>query len=328
MNQPVAVDHLTIDVLIDNRSDALSSVGAGVTGEWQRAHDAGQSELSGDGHCCANHGLSLVITARRGDQTRRVLFDAGPAAASIDYNATRLDLGLPETDAVVLSHGHWDHAGGLPAALNQIRGATDKRVPVYCHPEMWHQRALPLPGGGLFPIQPIPTAEQLADAGGDVVITTDEQIILDDMFYISDEIARRTSYEVGFPGHMRRRGDTEPWEPDPQLLDERYLAVDVAGQGPVVFSACSHAGIVNVQRDAAERFGRPVHALCGGFHLSGGNEKIIDATVADLVSADVAVLLPGHCTGWRAVAAIDAAMPAGRVTPIAVGMRIEVAAKK
>ncbi len=323
MKQLAPVDSLTIDVLVDNHSDALSSVAPGITSEWQRARNAGHAELSGDGHCCANHGLSLVVTARRGATTRRVLFDAGPAAASIDYNSDRLDLDLPQTDAVVLSHGHWDHAGGLPAALRQIRGTSDKRVPVYCHPEMWHQRALPLPDGSLFPIKPIPTREELTEAGGDVVVTTEEQLILDDMFYVSDEIARRTDYELGFPGHMRRLGDDQPWEPDPQLLDERYLAVDVAGLGPVVFSACSHAGIVNVQRDAADRFGQPIYALCGGFHLSGGNEKIIGATVDDLANADVAVLLPGHCTGWRAVAALDAAMPDGRVTPLAVGMRIE-----
>lgn len=323
------VDRLVIDVLVDNRSDSLSSTAPEVTGEWQRAHDAGHRELSGDGHCCANHGLSLMLTATRGDLTRRVLFDAGPANATIDYNAERLDLDLAAIDAVMLSHGHWDHAGGLPAALRHIRpddvaAADQPKVPLYCHPDMWRQRALPLPNGELFAIKAIPSIDELENAGAAVVTTVDPLVVLDDMFYVSDEIERLTTYEQGFPGHMRRTADGSDWEPDPLLLDERYLAVDVAGKGLYVFSACSHAGIVNVARDAAKKLEQPVAGLCGGFHLSGGNERIIGPTVDDLVAADIQMLLPGHCTGWRALAALGERFGRDQMTPLAVGMNIEV----
>lgn len=329
MNALEPVDHLVIDVLVDNRSDSLSSTAPEVTGEWQRAQQAGHVELSGDGHCCANHGLSLLLTATRDGVSQSMLFDAGPANATIDYNVERLGIDMAAIDAVMLSHGHWDHAGGLPAALRQIRPDhancdSDRRVPLYSHPDMWRQRALPLPNGVLFPIKAIPSVDELEAAGASVITTTEPLVVLDDMFYVGDEIERKTEYEQGFPGHMRRTADGSDWEPDPLLLDERYLAVDVAGQGLYVFSACSHAGIVNVARDAAAKLHKPVHGLCGGFHLSGGNERIIGPTVADLVDADIQMLLPGHCTGWRALAAMGQHFDTERMTPLAVGMRIEV----
>ncbi len=93
-------------------------------------------------------------------------------------------------------------------------------------------------------------------------------------------------------------------------------------KGLVVFSACSHAGIVNVLHAARADFpDTPIHALMGGYHLSGVNEKIIDATVADFAQFDVDLILPGHCTGWRATNALERKFGA-RVVPIAVGMKV------
>src|SRR5205085_3804797 len=108
--------------------------------------------------CCANHGLSLVVKAFRGAQSRAVLFDAGPVEFAVEYNGTRLGIDFGSVDAVVLSHGHWDHAGGLPMAFELITAANGGRpVPCYLHPGMFRQRAWPLPAGGLLPIQEMPS---------------------------------------------------------------------------------------------------------------------------------------------------------------------------
>ena len=315
------VDKIEILVLIDNQTDSLSSTPDNFTSEWSNLHNAGMEQISGSCQCCANHGLALVVKAWIGEQCHTVLFDAGPVDFAVEYNATRLGAGLDQVDAVVLSHGHWDHAGGMLQALDLIQAPENKpAVPVYLHPGMFRQRALPMPGEGLLPIKEIPSPEDIKAHGGNPVITEDAAAFMDNMFFVSGEIPRVTDYEKGFPGHMRRTEDGKDWEPDPLLMDERYMAVNVRGKGLVVFSACSHAGIVNVMHAAQRDFpGVPLHALMGGYHLSGGNEKIIDQTVADLGQFDLDLILPGHCTGWRAVNKLEQAY-GDKVVPIAVGI--------
>jgi 7,8-dihydropterin-6-yl-methyl-4-(beta-D-ribofuranosyl)aminobenzene 5'-phosphate synthase len=126
--------------------------------------------------------------------------------------------------------------------------------------------------------------------------------LVEDRFLLSGEIPRVTRYEKGLPPQVKR-GPTGEWEPDPLVLDERFLAVHVRGRGVVVFSSCSHAGIVNVVTHAAEVFDPiPIHGIIGGLHLSGAaNEQWIDATIDDLARFRLGRIVPAHCTGYRAV---------------------------
>jgi 7,8-dihydropterin-6-yl-methyl-4-(beta-D-ribofuranosyl)aminobenzene 5'-phosphate synthase len=103
------------------------------------------------------------------------------------------------------------------------------------------------------------------------------------------------------------------------LMDERFLAVEVAGKGLVVLSACSHAGIVNVLHHARATFpGVGLHAVMGGFHLSGPTEAAIGDTVSGLGEFDLDYIVPAHCTGWRAVNALERAY-GEKVVPTAAG---------
>ena len=315
------VDRIEVQVLVDNVTDSLSTVPANVTLEWPALMRAGMREMTGSCLCCANHGLSLVITAHRGAARHTMLFDAGPVEFAVEYNGTRLGIDFGAIEAVVLSHGHWDHAGGLPMAFDLIRKSNNGRsVPCYVHPGMFRQRAIPLPGGGLLPIRDIPSPDELSAKGAGVIATAEPQTLLDEMFFLSGEIPRVTPYEIGLPGHMRRSEDGKSWEPDPLIMDERFVAIHVKDKGIVVFTACSHAGVVNVLKHAQTCFpAAPLYGVAGGLHLAGGNEKIIPETVRDMGDFGLKLIAPGHCTGWRAVNALARAFGDAVVVPSAVG---------
>ena len=317
------VDRLDIQVLVDNVTDSLSSTPAFVTREWAQLRRQGMRITAGGSLCCANHGLSLVITAHTAAGPRTLLFDGGPVDYAVERNGVRLGIDFGAIGAAVLSHGHWDHAGGLPRALGLIGQANGGRaVPLYLHPGMFHPRGQRQSDGGVLPMDPIPTPRDWALFGAEPVVTTQAQTCLDDTFFVSGEIPRITGYEKGLAAQVCRPAEGADWQPDPLLMDERFLAVHVRGKGLVVFSACSHAGIVNVMHEARARFPElKLHAVMGGFHLSGPTEAIIPETVGDLGRFGLDFIIPAHCTGWRAVNALERAYGEKIVVPSAVGKR-------
>jgi 7,8-dihydropterin-6-yl-methyl-4-(beta-D-ribofuranosyl)aminobenzene 5'-phosphate synthase len=315
-----AVDRLEVCVVIDTSLDILSTVPPHVSGEFDSIVRNGAKELAASCLCCAAWGLSLLITAYIGDARHTVLFDAGPEAYAFERNARRLGLSLGAVESVVLSHGHWDHAGGMPAAIQLIqaaRGGGD--LPVHVNPGMFGARGFRMADDSIFPLGPMPTTEELSTSGGVLINSIGARTLLADTFYVSGEIPRVTSYEKGLPKAVRLAADGA-WVPDPLIKDERFLAVHVRDAGIVVFSACSHAGIVNVLKHASDLFDpAPIYAAMGGLHLSGpSNEKWIDETVRDLRAFNLTRIIPGHCTGWRATHALIHAF-GDVVTPGAVG---------
>lgn len=298
------VDALEVLVLVDNVTDSLSSNPPSVLPEWSVLLAAGKLPvLAGSRICWAHHGLSLLLTAHMGGRTRTLLFDAGPDVATFQRNSEILGVNFGSIEAVVLSHGHWDHAGGLLGAVESIARSRGARTfACYVHPGMFRQRATKRPDGRLYVNEPVPGPERIAGAGASVLSTREPQSVADGAFYVSGEIPRVTGYEVGVPNHLTRSADGTSWEPDPLIMDERFVSVSVKGKGQFVFSACSHAGVINVLTHARSVFPSvPLYGAMGGLHLSGINERVIPQTVADLKTFDLRLLAPGHCTGWRAL---------------------------
>jgi 7,8-dihydropterin-6-yl-methyl-4-(beta-D-ribofuranosyl)aminobenzene 5'-phosphate synthase len=315
------VDSAEVLILVDNVTDNLSSTPKFVETELSRLARRGVNLIAGDCLCCAAHGLSCLVTLKRGSETRTLLFDTGPEEEVFARNVQRLGADLGKVGAIVLSHGHWDHGGGMLRALDLIRGAGGPReVPYHAHPGMFRQRASKLPDGSFRLMEDVPQPRSLSLHGAKVIQATEPELALDGLVWISGEIPRVTPYETGLPGQHRRTDDGMGWEPDELLMDERCVAFHVKGRGLVVLSACSHAGVVNVLTHArVSHKGVPLHAVMGGLHLSGTNERIIPETVRDIGQFGLVTIAAGHCTGWRAMAALMNAFGDGCLTPLAVG---------
>ena len=316
------VDALDVSVLVDNVVDPLSTLPKGVIGENAVLRAKGLMVSSGHVRCCANHGLSLVITARVGSDIQILLFDAGPEAYTFARNGDRLGTRFGEVGGIFLSHGHWDHAGGMPEALRLVVSANGgKAVPFHVNPGMFVTRGMRQPNGVVVPAEPVMNPVDLERRGAAIVNSPDARAIMEDMFYVSGEIPRVTPYERGLPPHVKLAQDGASWEPDPLILDERYVAAHVKGKGVIVFTACSHAGVINVLKDARNVFGDvPLYAVMGGFHLSGAEvEAIIPDTIRDFGQFALKRIVPCHCTGWRAVHALAQVYNEDVLVPAAVG---------
>jgi 7,8-dihydropterin-6-yl-methyl-4-(beta-D-ribofuranosyl)aminobenzene 5'-phosphate synthase len=320
-----AVDSAQVHILVDNVTDSLSSVPDFVETEFAglRRRRQGHWVLGGGCLCCAAHGLSCLITVRKGQETKTLLFDTGPEDRTFEQNVSRLGVDLGAVDAIVLSHGHWDHGGAMLRALQIIRDRNGgKEVPYYAHPDMFRTRAMKRPDGSFQVMEDVPSVDALSAHGARVVNTTEAKTLFDGMTYVSGEIPRVTLFELGLPGQHRKTEDGKGWELDELIMDERFVAVNVRGKGLVVFTACSHAGVINVLKHAKSQFPDvPLYAVAGGLHLSGTNERIIAATVGALREFGLTVIAAGHCTGWRAITALANEFGDSTLVPLAVGKR-------
>jgi 7,8-dihydropterin-6-yl-methyl-4-(beta-D-ribofuranosyl)aminobenzene 5'-phosphate synthase len=316
----VALDSLTVDVITDNVSDTYASKPAFAVSEMASILLAGAKEISGETLLVANLGYGLRLRSRLGDREHVILFDTGTEGVAFIRNCRNLAIDLGEVEDIAVTHGHWDHMGALPAALDAIVARRGRNsVSVHVNPGMFNERGVLLKDGTIFPAARVPTPAQMEARGARVVNDGKARLLLDGHFYYSGEIPRVSAFEKGREDHLCRSDNEEEWRPDPFLMDERMLIVNVRDLGLIVFSACSHAGIVNVCTETRRLFpDTPIHAVMGGLHLGGVMEHLIPETVEALKPFDVRYFITGHCTGWRALHALANAY-GDRVSQSAVG---------
>jgi 7,8-dihydropterin-6-yl-methyl-4-(beta-D-ribofuranosyl)aminobenzene 5'-phosphate synthase len=253
----------------------------------------------------AEPGFSALVRIDVGGRRRTLLFDTGVSPGGMVENLRRLGLSLDEVEVIVLSHGHWDHVTGMEGVVKTL-GRT--ALPVMIHPEFWNRRRLRFPG--LEPAElPATSRSALEGMGFSIIEEQQPSFLLDGAALITGEVDRTTPFETGFAGHEALRDHA--WRPDPLILDDQALVLNLGERGLVVLSGCGHAGIVNTVRYARRLTGQPaIAAIIGGFHLSGPMfEAIIDPTVDALAELSPSLLVPAHCTGWKAVHRIATRFP-------------------
>ena len=297
------VDAVDVTILIDNTFDSLLP----STEEVRRP--AKTWDWSEGEQLIAEHGYSLLLSAHQDTRTETLLYDAGVGRRTLIHNMDVLGLRASEIRAVVLSHGHVDHHAGLTGLHERV---GRQPIPLVLHPDAWRERKVVLATGDELRMPP-PSRADLNRKGWEIVEERGPSVLFDGAVLVTGQIERTIDFEKGLPDQQALTHGT--WEPDVWVWDDQALACHVKDKGLVVLSSCSHSGVINVLRYVQRLTGiERVHAFVGGLHLTGGQfEPIIPRTMEELVRINPKVIVPGHCTGWKATHELARRLPTAYV---------------
>lgn len=259
-----------------------------------------------DDSLSAEHGLSLLLDGPFG----RWLMDAGASGDCLLHNAAALGVDLPAVKSVILSHGHYDHSGGLLAVAMAGGGYQ-----LYCHPEAFVGRFVEHPGRPIKPVGPAVKESQLREAGVEVVEVQGPMRAADGLL-LSGPVG---GPKAGNESFVIRRGE----ELIEDAFSDELFALARGRAGWVLLNGCCHRGLANTLRLA--RFlthAEPIAAIVGGLHLRKSGEDELADVVALLKKEGSPPIHAGHCTGSGALRFLSESYP-GTVQPIRAGDVLE-----
>ncbi len=320
------VDAVTITTLVDNVIDVFMPAKGPATRFTDGSAPGLQPAATLEGgevadHPRTEHGFSALVETSAGDRVSRLLFDAGRTPDGLAHNMKVLGVDPAGIEAVVLSHGHFDHTTGLDGFTRMLGHSN---LPVVIHPDFWSRRRVTFPGREPWEL-PSTSKSALEAVGFDIIENRQPSFLLHDAVLVTGEVDRTNDFELGFALQEVHRGSR--WDPDPLVLDDQAVVLNVRDRGLVVMTGCGHAGVVNTVAYAQRLTGvEKVHAILGGFHLNGPLfEPLIPRICEAFRRFAPDIIVPAHCTGWRATHTLAAAFP-DAFLPNSVGTRFHLEA--
>ncbi len=233
------------------------------------------------------HGFSMLIEA----DNKKIIFDTGQNEV-LQQNSKNMGVDLSKVDTLVLSHGHYDHTGGIPTILNNATAAH-----VYINPEALLPRYSIRNEVPKIIQMPLKSREKIINLPDAQIHWVLEPTKISENIGLTGPIPRKNTFEdTGGPFFLDPQGNN----PDP-ITDDQALWIKTP-KGLVVCVGCSHSGIINTLNYVTQITGETkINTLIGGFHLVNANQKRIDQTVAKLEAFNIEHLIPCHCTGEEAL---------------------------
>lgn len=324
---PPIVDRLAVRVVVDNAHDVIVKSAKVGTVDVQRVGWSLGPNLNKQLH--SEFGLGFHLESQRGGETRNYLLDFGASPVAELNNLDILKVDLAALDALILSHGHFDHFGGLVPLLKRDRAKMRKDLALYVGGEdTFCYRWVEPPTG---PRLSTGVLDRRDLAGANVrVVMAEKPAVIDGHAFTTGAIPRK-SFEKAYPtpkveigmrdgagcdaSHFSREEQEGKIVVD-QFRNEHGTCFNVKDRGLVVISSCGHAGIVNTVKQAQAVSGeKKVHAVMGGFHLTPAPDSYITQVVQALKEIDPDYLVPMHCSGAGFVRAVQKEMPDKLIVP-------------
>lgn len=235
------------------------------------------------------HGLSLLLGLIENGVEREILLDTGQSGNVLIHNLIQGGFSLNRLDAIVISHGHYDHFGGILKLLKFL----GRPIQIILHPDIWGQRINIRPktrdvGTALTP-------EEIELHGGKILASS-EPVFLSRDLLISGTIFRQELEEQN--DSFRRIIDQKAV--NDEIIDDMAVILNLGSQGLFILTGCCHAGVINTIKHAIQVTGNHrIRGIIGGLHLRDTSEKRLSKTADYLKGIKPERIVPLHCSGLK-----------------------------